>query len=560
MKKLLFLILVAIAMPDQIFGNLSHSSEIDSLLRRLERTERDTNRVHLLISLSHKLLYSDTAQVKRYLDEAFEISHNLNFVLGISSYYTSLGNLKYRISSYEKALKYYYLSLNIAEQHQFIHQIMAATNGIGSVYYAQKDYKKAKDLFIRQLKTYYSEINSALKFDYNNNIASCYAMLNVADSALYHYNEALKIAIDENMERNIVFSEINIAMIYKLDQKYELALDRLMKSLERAQALGRYELIALAYLNIAKTYHQMGEYDKAIIHANTSLRISSSINFPDLRLLALELLAEIYLKLNDADLVYSSLSQYIELKDSLLNETKNQQIAELHTRYEFAKKSEALKQLEERALHRKRTLTFVALLSIAIILLLALALVALKLKLNSKAKEELIRAQETKILEHDLEKKHQKETELIKDLERQRDEVKNHLLQVIRFTKEKEKLLDEFSELKQFLNPDGISVFKSIESNLRVDKIEMKLAEFEQQFNQANKDFFVRLLESHPNLTSNERQLSAFIALGLTGKEISKITQQSLNSIYVSRNRLKKKLSSGSQSLESYLKAILLEN
>jgi tetratricopeptide (TPR) repeat protein len=361
------------------------------------------------------------------------------------------------------------------------------------------------------------------------------------------------------MERNIVLSEINIALIYKLENNYEMALDKLMRSLEKAQALRRNELMALAYLNIAKTFHEMGEYDKAITHAKNCILISSSFNFPDLRLLAHELLAEIYLKLNDAQLVFTNLDQYINLKDSLLNETKNRQIAELHTRYELAKKAEVLKQSEERALHRKRTLVFVTILSIAIIGLLAMILFTLRLKLKSKTKEEIIRMQEKKLLENDLEKKHFEELELIKELERNRDEVKNHLIQVMKFTKEKEKLLDEFAELKRFLSPDGIAVFKGIESNLKVDRIEMKLAEFEQQFKHANKDFFVRLLESHPNLTSNERKLSAFIALGLNGKEISKITQQSLNSIYVSRNRLKKKLNIGDHCLESYLKSLLID-
>jgi len=558
MKKLLVVLFFTLV-SNFSFCTVGQSSEIDSLLQKLEKSDRDTLRVHLLISLSHKALYNDTAQVKQFLNEAFEISHNLNYVLGIASYYTALGNFYYRISSYENALKYYYLGLTISEQNQFIHQIMAATNGIGSVYFAHKDYEKAKDLFIRQLNTYSSEINSNLRFDYNNNIASSYAMLKNFDSALYYYNSALQIAIDESMERNIVLSEINIAMIYKLDSKYEMALDKLMRSLERARALGRNELIALAYLNIAKTFHQMGEYDKAITHANNCILISSSFNFPDLRLLAHELLAEIYLTLNDAKLVFTNLDQYINLKDSLLNETKNRQIAELHTRYELAKKAEVLKQSEERALHRKRTLVFVTLLSIAIIVLLAMVLLTLRLKLKNKTKEEIIRSQENQLLENNLEMRQLEELELIKELERNRDEVKNHLLQVMKFTKEKEKLLDEFAELKRFLSPDGIAVFKGIESNLKVDRIEMKLAEFEQQFKQANKDFFVRLLESHSNLTSNERQLSAFIALGLNGKEISKISQQSLNSIYVSRNRLKKKLDIGDHCLESYLKSLLID-
>jgi hypothetical protein len=558
MKRLLSILIAAFLLTVDICA-FGQSGDIDSLLQQLEKSDRDTSRVHLLISLGHKTLYNDTAQVKQYLNEAFEISHELNYALGIVSYYISLGNFYYRIASYESALKYYYLGLTIAGQHQFMHQIMVATNGIGSVYFANKDYEKAKKIFIQQLKAYSPVINANLRFDFYNNIASSFAMLTQYDSALYYYDSALQIAIDENMDRNTILSDINIAMIYNMHHDHEKALEKLIHSLERAKALGRNELIALSYLNIAKTFHQTGEYNKAITHAENCILLSNSFNFPDLRLLALELLAEIYLKLDDAPMVFNNLSQYISLKDSLLNETKNRQIAELHTRYGMSKKAEDLKQSEERALHRKRSLVYVKLLSIMVILLLALVLITLRLKLKAKTKQEIIRRQENQLLENNLQKKEAEELELIKELERNRDEVKKHLLQVMRFTKEKEKLIEEFAKLKQFLSPEGLGVFKAMESDLKVDKFEMRLAEFEQQFKHANKDFFVRLLESHPNLTSNERQLSAFIALGLNGKEISKITRQSSNSIYVSRNRLKKKLDLGDINPESYLKSLLTE-
>lgn len=558
MKRLLLLIIITFLSNLGLCIN-DYNGGIDSLLKKLEKSDRDTLRVHLLISLSHKVLYDDTAQVKQYLDEAFEISHNLNYVLGIASYYTALGNFYYRVSSYDDALKYYYLGLRISEQNQFTHQIMAATNGIGSVYFAHKEYEKAKNLFIKQLMIYSSKINKNLKFDFSNNIASSYAMMKNYDSALYYYNSAPEIAIEEKNERNIVLSEINIALIYKLEKKYERALEKLMRSLERAKALGRNELTALAYLNIAKTFHQMGEYDKAISNAENCILISKTFSFPDLRLIAHELLAEIYLNFNNASMVFANLNQYISLKDSLLNETKNRQITELHVRYELAKKTEVLKQSEERALFRKRTLVFVTMFSIAIIVLLALTLLTFRLKLISKTKEEIIRNQEKQLLENNLEMRRLEELELVKELERNKDEVKNHMLQLMKFAKEKEKLLDEFAQLKKFLNPDGMAMFKGIESNLKVERVEEKLIEFDQQFKNANKDFFIRLLETHPNLTSNERQLSAFIALGLNGNEISKITHQSLNSIYVSRNRLKKKLDLGTIDLESYLKSLLTE-
>ncbi len=65
---------------------------------------------------------------------------------------------------------------------------------------------------------------------------------------------------------------------------------------------------------------------------------------------------------------------------------------------------------------------------------------------------------------------------------------------------------------------------------------------FELRFEQVHQGFFDRLQAAFPNLTPNERRLCAFLKLNLTTKEIAAITTQSINSIYVARTRLRRKL------------------
>ncbi|NLO49679.1 MAG: hypothetical protein GX103_00750, partial [Bacteroidales bacterium] len=66
--------------------------------------------------------------------------------------------------------------------------------------------------------------------------------------------------------------------------------------------------------------------------------------------------------------------------------------------------------------------------------------------------------------------------------------------------------------------------------------------EFEVRCQQVHNDFYTKLNERFPNLSANEKRLSAFLRLNMSTKEISAITYQSPNSITVARSRLRKKL------------------
>jgi DNA-binding CsgD family transcriptional regulator len=67
-------------------------------------------------------------------------------------------------------------------------------------------------------------------------------------------------------------------------------------------------------------------------------------------------------------------------------------------------------------------------------------------------------------------------------------------------------------------------------------------SEFEMRFQQVHQDFYQKLLERYPDLTPNEIKICAFLKLNMTTKDISAITFQSVKSIQVARNRLRKRM------------------
>ncbi len=532
---------------------------IDSLKKLLRVSAEDTNKVNILNKLSYEYLYSNPSKAISYDKQALELSQELNYNKGIASSYSSMGNTYYSTSEYDKALKYYYLSLGIAKKYNYQKIKLAASNGIAGVYFANKDYVKAKQIYLEQLRLYEKEMSkSVLLFDYYHNLAACYGELNALDSGIYYYKKALVLVQNSNLTDKIILTKINIASVYKLKNEKHKAISLHLETLQLAKEAEKSYYIALINLRISEIYDDLKDDSNAMKYCKISIRISDSLHYPEIRLAGLKVLANTYLRLNNPQEVYKNLSAYISLKDNIMNDEKNKKIAELNTLYETKKKEDDILALQENLRNKKRFLFLVISLSVFLILTLALSLVALRLRQRNQLKEEKLKHQETILLEQELEIKSNIEKELKMELENKMNEIKNNLLSIIKLKNQKENLINDFRKIKEYLNSEGLQIFTSINNLHKIDNLQLKITEFESNFEEINKGFYESLLKLHPDITPNEKKLCAYIALGMSTIEISELTFQSENSIYVSRNRLKKKLNTVDRSLEDYLKELIV--
>lgn len=97
----------------------------------------------------------------------------------------------------------------------------------------------------------------------------------------------------------------------------------------------------------------------------------------------------------------------------------------------------------------------------------------------------------------------------------------------------KEKLRDSGS------SPQVKSVIKTIDKDIS-EEDNWKF--FKKAFNNADKDFFKKIKALHPDLTSNDLKLCAYLRLNLTSKEIAPLLNISVKSVEIKRYRLRKKM------------------
>ena len=65
---------------------------------------------------------------------------------------------------------------------------------------------------------------------------------------------------------------------------------------------------------------------------------------------------------------------------------------------------------------------------------------------------------------------------------------------------------------------------------------------FKEAFDNADKDFLQSVKKEHPNLTSNDLKLCAYLRLNLSSKEIAPLLNISVRSVEIKRYRLRKKM------------------
>ncbi len=154
-----------------------------------------------------------------------------------------------------------------------------------------------------------------------------------------------------------------------------------------------------------------------------------------------------------------------------------------------------------------------------------------------------------------------------------REQAEKHRQKILRL--EQERLQEDFNQLKKQLKDKTIELankakesenknrlieklknkFKKIEESSEIPKTRWKEIQklldsysieedntFEIQMDQLHQEFFQRLKNEYPQLSSNDLRLCAYLKLGFNSKEIADFMNIQPSSVYINRSRLRKKL------------------
>lgn len=137
----------------------------------------------------------------------------------------------------------------------------------------------------------------------------------------------------------------------------------------------------------------------------------------------------------------------------------------------------------------------------------------------------------------------QKEKEqLEKDLLLKTQQLNFKVTQLIEKNELVNSVIGQLRKLKNLPPGDVERHVEDIVRDLKLNTSEDFWVQFETTFGQINQTFYDNLYKAYPNLTNNERKISAFLKMNLSTKDIANITHQSIRSIEMARSRLRTKL------------------
>jgi tetratricopeptide (TPR) repeat protein len=509
-------------------------SIVDALKLKIENAKTDSIRLPLKADLGNRLAFFDRSiarevhlEVEKELNEKGYTS--MHYLMLKAEVLYSLSSMNSNLGNYSEALEYSNKGYELATSINYNRIAGKCISNIGGVYKRLDDLEKAKKYYKRALEIQqYDSIPRGRVISYNR-LGAVYVDEKKYDSAIYCFEKCL--AIPKITPRYRIRVKTNIANIYAMQDKYDIAAKTFLENLQLLENSGQYQHLSNNHLSIADIYNRQKAYAKATIHIDSAIIYAQKIRSHLLLKWSYESKAEIehnsqnYAASRDAFLMYD------KYKDSLISESRTKRLADLEYAYQF----ENEKQLA--AAHLKseesKNKLYVILLIISVI---GAIITFILLRKNNRQRLQIAQSKlalkEVEKLKADLALAN-RENELKKVV------VENSITEEVL-----NKTLDDIKEIITFENErERKTALKSLSASLLSEKnSKSSLSDVQNYLDEVNMDFKVLLDTQFSEFKSKEKEVLCMMKLGLSTTEISKLLNTTLASIKSSRYRIRKKL------------------
>jgi len=393
------------------------NKSVDSLMTLLDQSS-DTARVTFLISLAQKVRYTDPAQSEKYANEALEISQQYGSIIGQARAQKELCRSFAEKGDYVTAVELGLEALRFFESVGEKEAVLDMYNGLGIINRYQNNYQQS-------VKYYQEALDLALALGKRQRLAGIYGNLgNVyfnlkefATAKEFHL-KSLKIDEEFDHDQGIASTYNNIANIEREEGNFEKALDYYHKSIEIDQKLGSIRNLAIGHGSVASISVALGNYTQGFEHALKSLSHAEKSESLRLKEVGLESLVGASKGLGDFEAAVTYQEQLQQLRDSIFNQDRTKQIAEMQAKYDTEKKEQQIASqekeivlLEEKKVADQRLRLSLILLAVSLLLLAAFIYSRYQLKRKSEARLQDKNAditkknQEIEVMNQELERK-----------------------------------------------------------------------------------------------------------------------------------------------------------
>ncbi len=526
-SKLYFSLLVILfyfASTPQCFSN-----NLQSIVKNENAPQKQIELLHNLYNnaIEHNI---DSAII--YADYAMQISQENNLRTSEALSYKLIGNAYLYKAYYNLALDNYYKSLSIYEIQFNKTGLAHVNNNIAIIYKRIGKYDLALEYFEKTLVLQKSLKNAeGITWVYGN-IGTTYTAMEEYSKAIDYLTIAINGHMLQTVENKIPLSKFcnNLGFAYYKIGEIDQANKYYTEAIKLATEIGNWRTLSLIYNNYGYLYFSKKDYNTAVDYFNKSLDISKEYEI-------IEYIRDNYYALYEANTELGKyknantyITEYTKLNDSINSLDNETLIEELRLSYDIADKEKMIAILQkDKQIESIKKYILIS----GIVLLIVIGLLFFS-KLRSQKrliKIELdTRKLKSKLLHEELNHKNKQLTDFALYIIQRNEliiDIKKHIKD-IKKTKSLETLGEKLKNLDR-----QISSSSSLSKDIKI---------FNTQVEAVNQSFFQTLATKFPNLTQNEKNISALLRLNLSSKAIAALLDISSKSVDTYRYNIRKKM------------------
>jgi len=299
--------------------------------------------------------------------------------------------------------------------------------------------------------------------------------------------------------------------------------------------------------SLGETFLQIHNYDSSEYYLLKSFEVSKQLNHALIYEGSLKQLYLLYEGKHSFQNAYQYHKLYVQYHDSITGEKVQLQLAELETKYETTKKEQQITELEHQQEIQESWATTLKLIIASVVVIFLLVIIGILQKRKKdkqiQRQKEIVHKKEKELAAADLEKSRLKEEELQQSILYKSKQLSTHALHMMQKNTMLHDMQLDIKTLSKKANIDDKADFKRINQQINQSLRSHKDWDvFKLYFEDVNRNFYKKLVEINPDLTTNDHRLCALIKLNMNSKEMASVLNVAPNSIKSSRYRLKKKL------------------
>lgn len=578
--------------------SLASHYQIDSL-QQLLPSLKDTARVSALNQLAFKLKFNNPQGAEQYAREAIRYAEDLRYYRGMAHGYQVLGISQDVRGQFREAITSYEKGLNIMTTHNVddIPLVLSLHNVLGIAYYHQGNYNDALKIYLELVPAFEKRGDRDRLGKVLLNIGLVHHDQRNYDAALAYYAKSLEMA--EAVHDAVVAGRAanNMGIVYKETERYADAIRYFNLSLAKKKTTADLQGTGSTLTNLGTTFKRLGNYSTALQYLDSAETIKKRLDDQPGLVIINDARAEIFItqgRLREAEalafrnlsavepmggentiLVYGRLYELFKAKgdfknalywhercthynDSLFNETKSKQLAELQTLFEVSKKEKEIAVLEK---SRQRDAFAKKVLIVSLVGLAGIAISVGYLIWFRARKRHQVHELELRLQQNMIENGRLRELELRKEIDFKNKSLASYTMNFVQKSELMEELRKNIKRIDS-AEPETrkrlASLCRLIENSYHVDR---EWEDFKLRFENVHENFFKHLRTHCPELTNGDLRLCALLKLNMNMKEAARVLGISPESVKTARYRLRKKLNlGGDENLVEFIQNIQHED